>query len=43
MSKNMFVCLCLVVMSLGLSACGNTFHGAGKDVENMGEWMQDRF
>lgn len=43
MSKNMLVCLGLAVLSLSLSACGNTFNGAGKDVENMGEWMQDRF
>lgn len=43
MHKYMVICLALAVLSLGLSACGNTFHGAGKDIENMGEWMQDRF
>lgn len=28
---------------LWLGACANTFEGAGRDIENMGEWMQDTF
>ena len=35
--------LLLVVGGFGLSACTNTYHGAGKDVENAGEEMQDQF
>lgn len=28
---------------LVLSACGNTVEGAGRDIEDMGEWVQDTF
>lgn len=33
--------LTLGIASAGLSACTNTWQGAGQDVENMGEEMQD--
>ena len=33
--------LCMAI--LGLSACGNTLEGAGKDIEGAGEWLQDTF
>lgn len=31
----------LVLMTL--SACANTFRGAGEDIENAGEYIQDVF
>jgi predicted small secreted protein len=34
---------CLILVSAFLSACSNTFEGAGRDVENAGEWVQDTF
>lgn len=43
MRKTMVMTMALMIVTLGMCGCGNTFHGAGKDVENMGEWMQDRF
>ncbi len=43
MSKNLYVCLSLLLMTMAVSACTNTFHGAGRDIENMGEWVQDTF
>lgn len=35
--------LCLIMVIGLLSACGNTAQGVGRDVENMGQWMQDTF
>lgn len=35
-----FVILTLAVVGLGLSAC-NTVEGAGRDIENAGEAVQD--
>lgn len=33
-----------LIMVIGLlSACSNTANGAGRDMENMGQWMQDTF
>lgn len=37
---NKFLLLSACVLSLGVSACSNTFHGAGRDVENAGESVQ---
>ncbi len=38
------VALCFAVMLIALmSGCGNTFNGAGKDMEGWGRWMQDTF
>jgi predicted small secreted protein len=28
---------------LALSGCGNTFEGAGRDIEHAGEWIQNTF
>lgn len=39
MKKLLTVTLALAMMT-GLSACGNTWHGAGQDVENIGKEMQ---
>ena len=41
MKKLMILTTALVLSAAALSACDNTWHGAGKDVENMGERMQD--
>lgn len=30
----------LMISAFGLSACSNTWHGAGQDVERVGEDMQ---
>ncbi len=39
-----FVALLAIVMVCGfVSGCSNTFEGAGRDVENAGEWIQDTF
>lgn len=38
--KKIISIMCLVGMSVGLSAC-NTIQGAGKDVERGGEKVQD--
>lgn len=42
MKTNKFFILTIALLSvLSVSACGNTWHGAGQDVENVGEEMQD--
>jgi predicted small secreted protein len=33
----------LIISSLSLSACGNTFNGAGKDLEGWGKTLQETF
>jgi len=42
MKKTIAAVVLIMVMNL-LSGCSNTANGAGKDVENMGEWMQNTF
>ncbi len=41
--QKMLVYLSLIMVIGLLTACSNTAEGAGKDVENMGQWMQDTF
>ena len=41
MKKFLMLALTAVIGLGALSACTNTWHGAGEDVENMGEKMQD--
>ena len=41
MKKFMTLTLGLLLAATALSGCQNTWHGAGEDVENMGERMQD--
>ncbi len=41
MKRFLMLALTLTVAVGALSACQNTWHGAGRDVENMGEKMQD--
>lgn len=31
----------LALAGLSMSACSNTFHGVGRDIENTGEAVQD--
>jgi predicted small secreted protein len=33
----------LIISCLSLSACGNTFNGAGKDLEEWGKTLQETF
>jgi predicted small secreted protein len=40
MNTKLLLLLSLAVISLGLSAC-NTMEGAGRDIENAGESVQD--
>jgi predicted small secreted protein len=36
------VALLSLIMVIGvLAGCGNTAQGAGRDIESMGEWIQD--
>jgi predicted small secreted protein len=39
MKKNCMMALMFLAF-IGTAACSNTMHGAGKDVENAGETMQ---
>lgn len=40
--KQALVSMALLILSgLSVSACSNTFHGAGQDIENAGEAVQD--
>lgn len=34
---------CLVLISVGVSACSNTLNGAGKDIEKAGDKIQKTF
>lgn len=43
MRRKFVILLSLGIATLSLSACANTFNGAGKDMENMGRTMQDTF
>ena len=37
-----YIALSLAVMVIGLqTGCENTAQGAGRDIENMGKWVQD--
>lgn len=39
MTKTFIALLSIII----LAGCSNTFDGAGRDVENAGEWVQDTF
>lgn len=39
--KKIFIILAVAMMVFTLSAC-ETMKGLGKDVENAGEWVQDK-
>jgi predicted small secreted protein len=41
MKKFWIVMLAVVLSTSALAGCENTWHGAGADVEEMGEKMQD--
>ena len=40
MKTKYFMLVLLAVATTGLSACENTFHGAGRDIERTGENVQ---
>ena len=39
--KILVLALTIASSAVALSACSNTWHGAGQDVENVGEEMQE--
>ncbi len=39
--KSLLALLPIIGFALGLAAC-NTVEGAGKDIEDSGEWVQDQ-
>ncbi len=41
--KKLVALLSLVMVIAVLPGCSNTGEGAGRDIENMGRWMQDTF
>jgi predicted small secreted protein len=43
MSCKFVILLSLGIVTLTLSACGNTFNGAGRDLESWGRTLQDTF
>lgn len=43
MLKKFAILLLLGATTLSLSACGNTFEGVGRDLENWGQTMQETF
>jgi predicted small secreted protein len=43
MTRNTLIILGAVLCTMTVSACENTWHGAGKDVENAGETMQNQY
>ena len=40
--KKSIATLSLVMVIFAVTACENTMHGAGKDIEGMGEWVQHK-
>lgn len=43
MYQKMIVFVLLGLATLSLSACGNALNGAGRDMSNWGQTMQDTF
>lgn len=43
MYKKTALIIAFLMVGIGLSACSNTFHGAGQDIESAGEAIQDTF
>lgn len=43
MNKTVMILTCVILVSAFLTGCSNTFEGAGRDIENAGEWVQDTF
>lgn len=42
-TQHLITTAAFAVMALSAAACENTWHGAGRDVENMGEGMQNQY
>lgn len=38
-----FFLMTLFLVLLGLGGCSNTLDGAGRDVQGMGNWIEDTF
>lgn len=43
MRKTGLIMMVFGCLAVSLAGCSNTFDGAGRDMENMGEWVQDTF
>jgi predicted small secreted protein len=43
MTSSKLILLGAMICTLSLGACGNTFEGAGRDIERSGEWIQNTF
>ena len=43
MRKLTIALTCVMLAGTMLTGCANTFEGAGRDIENAGEWVQDTF
>lgn len=43
MNKKFAILLLCAGLTLALSGCGNTFHGAGRDLEEWGQTLQETF
>lgn len=41
MKSKFFILALLTMATTSLAACENTFHGAGRDIENAGENVQE--
>jgi predicted small secreted protein len=41
MTKALLMTILAVLIASPLAACSNTFHGAGEDIENAGESVQE--
>lgn len=39
--KKLVAPLLMIMVIIALSGCSNTADGAGKDIENMGRWVQN--
>jgi len=43
MNKILMTLSVLLLAGTVLTGCSNTFDGAGKDIEGVGDWFQDTF
>jgi predicted small secreted protein len=40
--KKFVATLSVIMVIFAVAACSNTMNGAGKDMENMGQWVQNK-
>ena len=43
MRKTILTAAAILMAGSLITGCTNTFDGAGRDIENAGEWVQDTF